>query len=198
LEEANEAIRADPEYPAAHTLRAMIYFELQQFDVAEAGFRTALRLKPNESDTHLNYGVFLCETGRDKEALRSFDLVLKDPLFAAPAGPALNAGLCAVRANDRRSAIRYFEIALRHEPKNMRALYQLAESWLKLGNLASAKIYADSLGRIADPTAETLWLSLRIEHALGDRSAQAALMNQLRRKFPDSQEYRAALQGYYE
>ena len=111
LEEANEAIRADPEYPAAHTLRAMIYFELQQFDVAEAGFRTALRLKPNESDTHLNYGVFLCETGRDKEALRSFDLVLKDPLFAAPAGPALNAGLCAVRANDRRSAIRPSESA---------------------------------------------------------------------------------------
>jgi type IV pilus assembly protein PilF len=42
----------------------------------------------------------------------------------------------------------------------------------------------------AAPTAEVLWLGVRIERALGDRQSEAIHAQQLRRLFPDTPEAR--------
>jgi type IV pilus assembly protein PilF len=52
--------------------------------------------------------------------------------------------------------------------------------------------------RLAEPTAESLWLAVRAERKLGDRHAEASLTAQLRRNFPDSKEVRDMKRGAYE
>jgi type IV pilus assembly protein PilF len=51
---------------------------------------------------------------------------------------------------------------------------------------------------LAQPTAASLWLALRIERRLGSRTAELSYANQLRRRFPDSPEYQALQRGQYE
>lgn len=52
--------------------------------------------------------------------------------------------------------------------------------------------------RKMEPTAEMVWLLLRIERHLGNKAAEASLATQLRRKYPDSPEYQALLKGDFE
>ena len=49
-----------------------------------------------------------------------------------------------------------------------------------------------------EPTAESLWLELRIERKLGDKAAENALASQLRRFFAGSPEYQDMLKGKFE
>jgi len=52
--------------------------------------------------------------------------------------------------------------------------------------------------RTGDPSAEVLWLYLRVERRLGDNSTESSLAAQLRRKYPDSPEYQELLRGNFE
>jgi type IV pilus assembly protein PilF len=49
-----------------------------------------------------------------------------------------------------------------------------------------------------EPTAELVWLVLRIERKLGNREAEARYASQLRRRFPGSPEQRLMNQGQYD
>ena len=51
---------------------------------------------------------------------------------------------------------------------------------------------------MATPTAESLWLGVRVERRLGDRNSEASYAMQLRNKFPNSVEARALGAGKFE
>jgi type IV pilus assembly protein PilF len=87
---------------------------------------------------------------------------------------------------------------LRIVPDNWQSLFQLANISYKRGNFEAAREHLKNVVRLTDPGADVLWLFLRVERRLGDRSAEGSLMSQLRRKFPDSPEYQAFLKGNYE
>ena len=53
-------------------------------------------------------------------------------------------------------------------------------------------------GRVVEPTAEGLWLAVRIERKLGDKTAENSYANQLRRRFPSSREYQQMQRGDYD
>ena len=52
--------------------------------------------------------------------------------------------------------------------------------------------------KLVSPSAESLWLALRIERRLGERVAEQSYANQLRRRFPGSPEYQALQRGQYD
>jgi len=52
--------------------------------------------------------------------------------------------------------------------------------------------------RIVEPTAESLWLALRVERKLGERGAESSYANQLRRRFAASREYQQLQRGEYD
>jgi type IV pilus assembly protein PilF len=51
---------------------------------------------------------------------------------------------------------------------------------------------------VPEPTAESLWLGIRIERRLGDRQAETTLANQLRRRYAGSSEYKLLQRGEYD
>jgi type IV pilus assembly protein PilF len=48
------------------------------------------------------------------------------------------------------------------------------------------------------PSAESLWLALRIERKTGMRAAEQTFATQLRRRFPASDEFRKMQRGAYD
>lgn len=198
LEEARIALQADPNYALAHNLQGLVHMYLQEFGPAQADFEQALRLAPNDPDINNNFGWFLCSRGRERDGIQHLMTAVKNPLYTTPTRPLTNAGLCALRLKDSAAAEDYFRKAVMADGANVQALYHLAELRYRRGDFDGAKEVIAEVNRLIEPTAESLWLALRIERKLGDRQAEASLASKLRRNFSGTREYRALMQGQYE
>jgi len=198
LEEANEALKSIPDYAPAYNVLGLVYAELHDDQTAEANFQRALRANPLDSDSNNNYGSFLCRRKREQESIKYFLAALRNPLYTTPDKSWVNAGMCARQVGDLTSAQEYFQKALKVRPGQAQALFQLADMAYKRGSFEEAKSYLARLQREITPSAEVLWLALRVERQLGDRNAEASLAFQLRKNFPESREARALNAGQYE
>lgn len=198
LEELRTATAADPSYPAAHGMFGLVYMELREQQLAEQSFDRALRLSPNDPDINHNYGLFLCQTKREPESIKYFLQAIRNPLYAAPWRSYSAAGVCTLRANNVKDAEQFFERALRMEPDEPASLLNLGQIRYRQGKMDDARKLVSRLGKIAEPSPESLWLALRIERRSGQRVAEQSYANQLRRRFPGSPEYQALQRGNFD
>jgi type IV pilus assembly protein PilF len=199
LQEANEAIKADPGYAPAYNVLALVYMELREDDAAQRNFQRALKLDALDSDTNNNYGWFLCMRNREEEGIKFFLAALKNPLYRTPDKSFVNAGICSRRKGEEKAAEEFFLRALRVAPTQPQALFQMADMAFRRSDVPESKSYLARLMKTGvQPTPEVLWLALRVDRRLGDRAGEASHGLQLRRSFPDSRETRALLSGQYE
>ncbi|MES2771672.1 MAG: type IV pilus biogenesis/stability protein PilW [Pseudomonadota bacterium] len=198
LEELKTAIKADESYAPAYNVRGLLHLYLREIALAEEDFKRALNITDNDPEINNNYGWFLCQTGQEKNAIAYFLKALKNPLYQTPERAYINAGVCSQKANDLSGAEAFFSQALRHLPANPQVLIQLAGIHYKQGNFTLARQELSDALRNVEPNAEILWLAFRIEHRLGNRSGETDYANQLRRKFPESAEYKAFTKGDFE
>ncbi len=198
LEEVRSAIESNRNYAPAYNVLGLINMDLGENAKADDAFKRALALVPGDSDTLNNYGWFLCQTKRERESIAYFLQAVKDPLYPTPYKPYLNAGICAQRSGDDGSAESYFRRAFDLDPTNAGTMLRLGEFYLRKADLEKARFYAERINKNFDPTAESLWLSLRVERKSGDRASEASYAAQLRRRFPNSGEYLKLQQGLFE
>lgn len=198
LEELRTAIAADPNYAPAYNVLGLVHMDLHENDVAQRYFEHGLALSPNDPDINNNYGWFLCRTGHEEQSITYFLAALKNPLYKTPARSYVNAGLCSLKKNGGSDAIGYFEHALRSEPDNTQALFNLASLQYKRGQLEVARGLIEHFNRLVTPTAESLWLALRIERKLGNKGSEDSLAFELRRRFAGSPEYQHLLKDQFE
>lgn len=190
LEKLNKARDADPSYPPTYNTYGVLYELLGQESRAEQNFRKALQLAPGDSATLNNYGRFLCKSGRFEEADEAFTEAAANPLYETPEIPVANAGLCAMGAGHTAAAEQHFRRALQINPSLPAALLQMARLSYDQGKFLPARGYLQRYDAVARPSAESLWLGIRIERELGDRNAVASYSLLLRNEFPDSEEAR--------
>lgn len=188
LEEAGIAQRTDPSYAPAFNVAGLIYIELKDDRMAEESFRQALRINSRDADTSNNYGTFLCDRKREAEGIKHFLVAISDPLYQFPDRSYVNAGVCARRRGDLAGAENYFRNALKFQPNQIQALYQLADMSYARASYAETRTVLARLVPVASGSPEILWLMLRTERRLGDGNALDSLAHQLRTNFPDSKE----------
>ena len=198
LEELRTAVAADPGYGTAHGVLGLVYMELRENALAEQSFGRALGYAPGDPDINHNYGWFLCQIGREREAPPYFRRALDNPLYATPARTFAAAGSCALRSGELGTAEENLQRALRIEPNLPVALLQFAQLRYRQGRHDEARRLLAQHAAVAPPSAESLWLALRVERRLGARAAQQSYAIQLRRRFPDSPEFQALQRGNYE
>lgn len=198
LDELKTAIAIAPSYAPAYNVRGLVRLYLREMELAEDDFKQALRLAENDPEVNNNYGWFLCQTNREKDSIAYFLRAIKNPLYQTPGRAYLNAGRCSQKVGELDAADDFLQKALRFLPDNPQALMQLAAINYQRGNYELARKHLSDIVRKVEPSAETLWLALRIERRLGDRSAEASYGNQLRRKFSGSPEYQELLKGNFE
>ncbi|MFN6961161.1 MAG: type IV pilus biogenesis/stability protein PilW [Rhodocyclaceae bacterium] len=198
LTEASIAIDAWDDHAPAHNLKGLVHMALRQNREAESAFRRALSLDPGNPEINNNYGWFLCQTGKIKESYAHFDKALGNPLYKTPATALLNKGVCALMDKDDATAESHLFRALKLDPNALRAYYLLADIDYRHGRFEEAREWLRKLHEKIEPTAETVWLSLRIDRKLGDRKGEAANMGLLRSRFRDSPEYQSMMRGAFD
>ena len=198
LDELRKAITADNRYGPAYNVYGMIYMDLAEDKLAEENFRRAIELDRNDSNAHNNYGWFLCTRGRYDEGLAQFSAAIRNPLYTQPELAMTNAGLCAEKKGDIALAEANLGKALKLQPDNPNSVLKLAGLYFRQGRLVEAQRLLGRHDELAPPSAESLWLGVRLERKLGDRAQEAAYALQLRKRFPDSNETQQMLTGHFE
>jgi type IV pilus assembly protein PilF len=198
LDELRKAITADSGYGPAYDVYGLIYMDLEEDKLAEENFRRAIELDRNDSEARNNYGWFLCTRGRYQEGLEQFSAALSNPLYTRPEQAMTNAGLCAEKSGDLMLAEANLVKSLKLQPDNPNTILKLAALNFRQDRLPDAQRLLEHYAELAPPTAESLWLGVRLQRKLGNRSQEAAYGLQLRKNFPDSNEARMLLAGQYE
>lgn len=198
LEEARIALAADPTYAPAYNVQGLVNMALRDNAGAEQSFQRGLKLAPQDPDLNHNYGWFLCTSNRADQSIQWFMNAVRNPLYATPARSYAAAGRCTLDRSPK-DAADYFDRALRLDPNNLMALLPYAEMKYKSGQLREARDLVTRYNKlVADPTAESLWLGLRIERKLGDTAAENGYATQLRRRYANSPEYQALQRGNFD
>lgn len=201
LDEVKQAIAADPDYADAYGVRALIYSAMGETALADENFRHALRLAPRNPDLANNYGLFLCDAGgRPREAMTYFESALKNPAYATPVKAMSNAGNCSLKLKDIDAAERYLLDALRYDPDLPATQAGLARVYFERRDYTRAGFFINRLtetAKLDTLSADVLWLAIRVKRMLGDRSMEASLAAQLRKRFPGSPEYAAFESGAF-
>lgn len=198
IDEAKQALGLNPNSTAAYGLLGLIYMDLDDRAQAEANFSRALRLEPDNPELNNNYGWFLCRTGREKSSLEYFQRAASNRLYATPALPLQNAGVCMMQMKDYKEAENFLRRSFETDANSAVVKFQLARLYLTTRQLERANFYFSLLERNLDPTPETLWLGLRIARAQGDVQAERGYAEQLRRRFPNSNEASLLRRGVFD
>lgn len=198
LEELRAAIAADKDYAPAYSMLGVVYMTLKENDLARQNFDRALRIAPDDAAINNNFGQFLCQTGAPRDSIPYFMKAIKDPLYQTPQLALANAGVCSLKFDDPAQADEHFQRALRIDPNLPQALFSLAQLRYNGGRFAEARALITRCNKVTEPSAESLWLALRVERKLGDRGAEASLAAQLRRNYSSSREYQDFLRGNFE
>lgn len=198
VQELKEAIAIAPDYAPAYSMLGLVYMDLNDNTLARTSFERALKLVPDDSDVNNNFGWFLCQTGSPRESIPYFLNAVKNPLYSTPQKAYLNAGICTLKFDDNVKAEEYVMRAVQLDANMPQALYNLALLRYRRARYDDALAYITRYNKVTEPSAESLWLALRIQRKLGDRGAEASMAAQLRRGFSGSREYQDFLKGNFE
>lgn len=181
LEELTLATSIDPNYAPAFGMRGLVLFHIGEFESAEKDFNRALNLNEKDPELNNNYGWYLCQTGKARESIDFFQKAINNPLYQTPEIAHLNAGACYAKLGELDDAEEYVRRVLRFSPDDLRAKFQMAEISYRRGNYSAARTQMTEVVRQTTPSAEMLWLLLRIKRHLGNRAEEESLSAQLRR-----------------
>lgn len=198
LDEVKQALQADANYADAYSVRGLIYMDMGQNKLAEESFLQAIRLAPNNPDFNNNYGWFLCQSGRERQAIGYFEAALKNPAYQSPAKAMNNAGRCSLQLKDKVAAERFLLEAFKLDPTDPATNVNLGRLYYDKRDYERARFYTGRVTKSDGVSPDALWLAIRIERKLGDRASEASLATQLRRRHPNSAEFAAYQRGAFD
>lgn len=187
-EKLRHAVQIDPDNSLAHSALGVLYERLGDHALAEQHYQSSVGGANQDPLAENNYGAFLCRLGRYAEAEKHFLAAAKNPLYDSPAVAYSNAGNCARRIPDLARAERYFRSALKVDSKLPAALLGMAKISQEAENYLSSRAYLQRYLEVSDHTAETLWLGIVNERALGDQDVVASYSLLLKATYPDSEQ----------
>ena len=197
LDEVKQALAADPAYADAFNLRGLIYMQLNNFPQADDSFRRALALRGGDGNVLHNYGWLLCQQQKYKDADQYFARALASPAYTARSKTLMARGLCQSGAGQFAEAEQSLLKAYELDAANPVVGYHLSSLMFRRNELGRAQFYIRRLNNSQFANAESLWLGLKVERALGDSVAMKQLAEQLRKRFPESSEQMAFERGAF-
>lgn len=183
-----KAIEQNPENLTAYKTLAYLYDLLGLEDEAEQKYQEALELNPDDSDLMNYYGTFLCNNDRLEEAQEKFAAAYNNPFYENIYLAQSNAGSCYVKQGEYKKAEPLLRKSLRTHPKLAGSLISMAEVGIKTQRYLMARAYIQRYHEVKAPSAESLWIQIQAEKALGAKDQYLKYARQLINDFPDSDE----------
>ena len=198
LDELKQSINADPNYAAAYNLRGLIYLRLNDFRFAEESFRKALSIEPQDATVMHNLGWSYCQEARYPQAQQLFGQALAVPQYRERAKTWRAQGLCQVRAGQREEGEQSLLKSHEFEPGNPVTAYNLALLMFQRGEFTGAQFYVRRLNNSELANEESLWLGIKVERRLDNRTAMQQLGAQLLKRYPQSRQADAYQRGVFD
>ena len=198
LDEIKQALLADPSFPDAYNLRGLVFMRLNEQRLAEESFRRALSISPNDGSTLHNYGWMMCQQARYGEAVQAFTQALANPVYGDRAKTLMTEGLCQMRAGKIAEAERALARSYELDAGNPITGYNLANLLYRRKEYTRAQFYIRRLNNSELANAESLWLGIKVERRMENRDAMQQLLEQLRKRFPQSKELTAYERGAFD
>lgn len=192
----NRAYEINPDSPEVNEALALFYTRQNEPEQVEKHYKAALREKPDFSKARNNFAAFLYGQERYEDAIEQLELATKDVRYAKRYKSFENLGLCYMQLDRPEEAKQHFRRALQLNSRLPRSQLELAEISLAGGDIKGAEFYLSQNYRINPrPSAQKVWLDLRIAQARDDRNKAASAALALKNMFPKSKEYQAYLKS---
>ncbi len=198
LEEVRQSLAADPGFADAYHLRGLALMALGDLAQAEQSLRRAQELRPSDADILHNLGWLQCQRGQYEQADALFERALATPTYGARSKTLMSQGLCFRNAGRPAQAEQALLRAYEIDAGNPVIGYHLASVMFARGEKERAQFYIRRVNNGEYGNAESLWLGLKIERALGEAVAMRQLADQLRKRFPDAPQTRALDRGAFD
>ncbi|MGF6690790.1 type IV pilus assembly protein PilF [Metapseudomonas resinovorans] len=187
-----KALEMAPSNADANAALALVFQTEMEPELADQHYRKALS---SRSDSRIlnNYGTFLFEQGRYKDAYERFQQATEDNLYPERSRVFENLGLTAMKMNNPALAKQHFDKALRLNRQQPMALLEMAQLSFSEKQYVPARDYYQRYSQIAPQTASSLLLGSRLATIFEDRDQAASLGLQLKRLYPGTPEYQQYL-----
>jgi len=197
LEEAHtkvlRALEQDSTNALANNTHAKILVALDKPNAAERAFAKSIKLDPHRAEYSNNFGIFLCDQGKTRQAIKQFVKASENKFYRTPEYALDNAGVCAMGAGDLAGADKYFRNAIRKSAVFAPAILHMAELKLKTGDATLADAYYSRFLSLARQTPQSLYVGINIRRQLGDGPAANRFAEQLVKAYPRSSQARTLM-----
>ncbi len=187
------ALELDSSDPDANAALALVFQSEGESELAETHFRKAISKSDGDARILNNYGSFLYEQKRYKDAYAMFQKAAGDPLYPERSRVFENIGLTALALGNRAEAEENLAKALRLNPDQPRALLELAEISYDTQQYVPARGYYERFTQLSEQNARSLLLGMRLAKIFDDKDKAASFALQLRRLYPGTPEYQQYL-----
>jgi len=167
---------------------ALLYQSEQEFKLAEEFYQKALGRNKGYTLARYNFAAFLYNQGRLAEAREQITLVSEDFGYERRAQAFYILGLTQKRMGDNPQALESFEKATQLSSGFPPPFLEAAELYYQQKNFPLSKLALDRFRRLSQPTAQSLWLAVRVEERFGNLDKAASEGLKLKNLFPYSQE----------
>ena len=167
---------------------ALLYQREQEFKLAEEYFAKALARDKSYTLARYNFAAFLYNQGRLAEAREEIKLVSEDLGYERRAQAFYILGLTQKRMGDSPQALESFEKATQLSSGFPAPFLEAAELYYQQQNYPLSKLALDRFRQLSAPTAQSLWLAVRVEERFGNRDKAASEGLKLKNLFPYSKE----------
>ena len=187
-EKLEKAIKQDEENMEAYKTLAYLYALLGLTDEAGGKYLEALDINPDDSELLNSYGAFLCGHGNIDEAQKQFERAYSNPFYESRYLAQSNAGSCYIKIGEYKKAEALLRQSLRVHPTLAGSLISMAEVGVKTKRYLMARAYIQRYHNVKKPSADSLWIQIQAERALGAKKHYLKFARQLIKDFPDSDE----------
>lgn len=185
--ELEKAFKIEPNHSEANYVMALLMLELEQYDAVEKHFIRAIKSDNENSAAAHDFGMFLCQTGKERRSVDYFEIAISNPLFSRTELSYMRAGECLAKIGDP-VAEKYLKDALDRNPKLRPALYRLALIKHEQQSYLSARAYIERYFAVTKPQPASLLLAYHIESKLKAYDVAVKYRKTLLEEFPGSKE----------
>ncbi|KTB59315.1 type IV pilus biogenesis/stability protein PilW [Pseudomonas syringae] len=187
------ALELDSSDPQANAALALVFQTEMEPELAEQYFHKALSASNNDTRIVNNYGSFLYEQKRYKEAYERFEQAAADNLYPERSRVFESLGMTSLQLGNRDQAREQFTKALRLDRRLTRALLEMAQMSYEDKQYVPARDYYDRFSQLGEQNARSLLLGARLAKIYDDRNKAASLGLLLKRLYPGTPEYQQYL-----
>lgn len=188
-----KALDMDSSDADANAALALVFQAEMEPELADKQFQKALSARPGDARILNNYGSFLYDQKRYKDAYERFQQAAADTLYGERSRVFESLGMTALKLGQRDDANTFFTKALRLNPRQPGTLLEMAELSYEDRHYVPSRDYYDRFSQLSDQNARSLLLGARLAKIYDDRNKAASYALQLKRLYPGTPEYQQYL-----